>query len=82
MENDKGIYISLEEIVNNVANRQHMSKSQRETMYREWANLTDAKGTVRFDDREQIIGFAPDAAINKVDIKIMVNPESGDIDIV
>ena len=82
MEDDKKIYISLEEIVNNVANRQHMSKLQRETMYKEWANLTDTEGVVKFNDKGEITGFSPNAAINKVDIKIMIDPESGDIDIV
>ena len=78
---EEKIYISLEQAVNNVCNRHHMSKAQKEVMYREWANL-NSTGKVKFDEKDNIIGFAPDASIEKIDMKIMIHPESGEVEVV
>ena len=75
------VFISLENMVNNVANRHNMSKAQREVMYREWGGLA-ASGTVKFDENNNIIGFAPEQSINLINCTILVNPESGETEIV
>lgn len=80
MIDTREIHISLEKMINEIADRNHFSKEQKERMYREWANLTD-KGTVKFNDRGNIVGFAPDIAIEKVDLKIMISA-NGEVEIV
>ena len=79
-QDDRKIYLSLEDMVNDLADKGHFSKEQKERMYRKWSGIhTD--DTVLFDDKGRITGFRPHKAIEKLDLKIMVS-DKGDVEIV
>ena len=78
---DRRIFISLEDAINNVADRQHFSKEQKEKMYREWSNIADTWEVV-FDDKNRIIGCAPDRPCEKINLTIKIDPKTGEVDYV
>lgn len=79
-QDDRKIYLSLENMVNDLADRKHFSKEQKEEMYREWSGIhTD--DTVLFDDKGRITGFRPNKAIETLDLKIVIS-DKGEVGIV
>ena len=50
-------------------------------MYREWSNIADTWEVV-FDDKNKIIGCAPDKPCEKINLTIKIDPKTGEVDYV
>lgn len=65
--------ICLEEMVNNLADRQFLSKEQKENMYREWAGIGQ-DNTIIYDNKNRIVGFKPNKPAQVVKFTVMIKP--------
>ncbi|MBQ3421195.1 MAG: hypothetical protein IJH34_05920 [Romboutsia sp.] len=75
------IEISLEEMVNSLKDRHHLSREQTKEIYKEWGNLRE-EDIINFDDKGNITSFTPYKAMEKIDIRLKIDPETGEVDIV
>lgn len=76
----KSIRISLEDCVNGLVDRHHLSKEQGEKIYREWGKLKDTDTILYNITGVKIVGFKPLESIESVDLKIIIDPKTGDVE--
>lgn len=78
MKKQKPIKISLEECVNGLVDRHHLSKEQGEKIYREWGKLKDDVIIHYNITGVRITGFSYPESIDHIEMKIKIDPKTGD----